>query len=350
MELMRIVAMMLVLLVHATFLSNPWPVKSMFEEAPVNTFIFSYVEAIGLVCVNCFILISGYFSIRPKMKSLCNLLFLIYFYKFLFFGIDWAVNGYSALSMQKTLFPFTDWFVGAYLGLYLLSPLINKYVDTASERELRTFLIVYLSVQILLGWFMPYTCENTKFEIAVPFMEFGNGYSVFAFIGLYCLARYVKIHGHTTLKNMLDKLKARDFLLLFFALALLNTIFFAVARLYVPSPGVSYYLSHLFEKYTNPFTIAASVCLLFFFIKLKVKTTTTLAPTIIVFGKSAFAVYLIHFNFLVLPYFKQAAHAVYEYLPIWGWVMGIAGFVIAVYTVCVLIDQLRLALWRSISK
>lgn len=350
MEMMRIVAMMLVLLVHATFLSNPWPVKSMFEDAPVNTFIFSYVEAIGLVCVNCFILISGYFSIRPKMRSLCNLLFLIYFYKILFFGIDWAVNGYSSLNLQKTLFPFTDWFVGAYLGLYLLSPVINKYVDTAPEKEFRTFLIIYLTVQILLGWFMPYSCESTKFDISVPFMEFGNGYSVFAFIGLYCIARYVKIHGHAALSKLIDKWKARDFLLLFFALTLANTIFFAVARLYVSSAYTSYYLSHLFEKYTNPFTIAASVCLLFFFMKLKVKSTSGFAPAIIVFGKSAFAVYLIHFNFFTLPYFKQCAHAIYESLPIWGWVVAIAGFVIAVYTVCVLIDQARLALWGIISK
>ncbi len=348
MELMRIVAMMLVLLVHATFLSNPWPVKSMFEEAPGSTFVFSYVEAIGLVCVNCFILISGYFSIRPKLKSLCNLLFMVYFYKVVIFGLDWAVNGFSVMNLQKTLFPFTDWFVGAYLGLYLLSPLINKYVDLASEKDLRTFLIVYLSLQVLVGWLMPFTSETSGFVFEAPFMDFSNGYSVFAFIGLYCLARYVKLHGSVALGRLLTRWKARDFILLFFALTLVNTLFFAAARLYVPWPNIAYYLSHLFEKYTNPFTIAASVCLLFFFMKIKVKETSGFAPTIVVFGKSAFAVYLIHFNFLVLPYFKQGAHAIYAGLPIWGWVPAILGFVVAVYTLCVLIDQLRLYVWRKL--
>lgn len=347
MELMRIVAMMLVLLVHATFLSNPWPVRQMFEDDFVNTFVFSYVEALALVCVNCFILISGYFSIKPKWKSFFNLIFIIYFYKALIFTIDCCAHGFNSERLILTLYPFTDWFVGAYLGLYLLSPLINKFADNAEEKEFRWFLIVYLALQITLGWLFPSVSKIEQLQEAA-FMGFNNGYSVLAFVGLYCLARYVKLHGHRTLAPLYQRLRARHFMMLFFAFALINTALFAVSRLYTGE--LSYYLSHLFEKYSNPFTMAASVSLMFFFIKLKVPTSTPMAPAIIVFGKSAFAVYFIHFNFFTLPYYKQAAHAIFDALPIWGWIPAIVLFVIVVYTFCVLIDQARIAAWNAIPK
>ncbi len=345
MELMRIAAMMLVLLVHATFLPNPWPVRQMFEDDFVNTFVFSYVEALALVCVNCFILISGYFSIRPKWKSFLNLIFIIYFYKFLVFGVDCCANGFDSRHLILSVYPFTDWFVGAYLGLYLLSPLVNKFADNAEEKEFRHFLIAFLSVLFTVGWLFPLETEIEQLK-DVSFWQFSNGYSVLAFVGLYCLARYVRLHGQRTLSPLFDRLRARHFLMFFAAFAFLNTVFFAASRLYTGES--SYYLSHLFEKYSNPFTVAASACLLFFFIKLNVPATTPLAPAIIIFGKSAFAVYFIHFNFFTLPYYKQAAHAIFDSLGIWCWIPAILIFVFVVYTICVLIDQLRIAVWNLI--
>jgi len=343
MELMRIVAMMLVLLVHATFLSNPWPVRQMFEDDFVSTFVFSYVEALALVCVNCFILISGYFSIRPKWKSFLNLIFLIYFYKLLIFGGYCFIKGFDNQHLVLAVYPFTDWFVGAYLGLYLLSPVINRFADNAAEKEFRYFLIAFMAVQLTLGWLFPLDTEIEQLKDA-SFMQFNNGYSVLAFVGLYCIARYVRLHGHRTLLPLFNRFRAHHFLLLFAAFALLNTVFFAASRLYTGDS--SYYLSHLFEKYSNPFTVAASVCLLFFFIRIKVPATTRLAPAIVTFGKSAFAVYFIHFNYCTVGYYKQAAHAIFDSLGIWGWIPVILIFVLAVYTVSVLIDQLRIAVWN----
>lgn len=345
MELMRVVAMMLVLLVHACFLSY-WPMKADFIAAPVKSAVETYLEAIALVCVNCFILISGYFSIRPKWKSLLNLLFLIYFYKFIFWGLDLAFNGFSTVNLVKTLYPFTDWFVGAYLGLYLISPVLNKFIEDATEKQLRISLIAYLGVQVTFGWLLPVV--NIEF-LNFSFMDFNCGYSVLSFVGLYVLARYIRLHALTKFSGFFERLRKRELMIAFFSIALVNSLIYTLARLYAPD-RVSYYLCQLFVRYTNPLTVASAVFLLLFFIRLKVEDTSHMASTIVVFGKSAFAVYLIHFNFLILPYYKAAAKWMYTELPVWGWVPAVIVFVMAVYTACVLIDQARLALWRAISK
>lgn len=313
MELMRIVSMMLVLLVHACFLSV-WPMREYFIASPAKAVALTYGESVALVCVNCFILISGYFSIRPKWKSLLNLIFLIYFYKVLIFAIDYGVSGFSKVNFVSAVYPFTDWFVGAYLGLYLLSPVLNKYIDTSTEKELRTFVLVYLAIQVSFGWFI----GGDYHPLSFSFMDFNCGYSVYAFIGLYCLARYIKLHGEHFLGGVLGRWKARDFLLLFLAIAVVNAAMYVFSRVYISDIKLSVYICQLFVRYNNPLTVAQSVCLLCFFIKLRVRSDSPAGPMIVTFGRSAFAVYLIHFNYLLLPYFKQAAKYLYHNLPVWG--------------------------------
>ena len=349
MELMRVVSMMLVLLVHACFLSV-WPMREYFVASPAKAVALTYGESVALVCVNCFILISGYFAIRPKLKSLLNLLFLIFFYKIVIYAVDFTTFGYNQTHLVAAIYPFTDWFVGAYLGLYLLSPILNRYIESAPEKEFRTFLIIFLIIQVTFGW-MPFdwNTDEAYYFLNFNFMDFSCGYSVLAFIGLYCLARYIRLHGEHFLGGVLGRWKARDFLLLFLAIAVVNAAMYVFSRVYISDIKLSVYICQLFVRYNNPLTVAQSVCLLCFFIKLRVRSDSPAGPMIVTFGRSAFAVYLIHFNYLLLPYFKQAAKYLYHNLPVWGWVPAILLYVIAIYVVCVLIDQVRLAVWRAIS-
>lgn len=78
-ELLRIIAMMLVLLAHST-----WNAKY-FNIDMVHTDLLKSVgilEVYGwiFVCVPCFVVISGYFGIRWKWKGLFNYLFQIGFW------------------------------------------------------------------------------------------------------------------------------------------------------------------------------------------------------------------------------------------------------------------------------
>lgn len=82
-ELLRIIAMMMVLLVHANYLSLGRPTPEAISNAPFGSFIQSFAQQLCIICVNLFILISGWFKIKVSFKGLASFLFQILFYNVL---------------------------------------------------------------------------------------------------------------------------------------------------------------------------------------------------------------------------------------------------------------------------
>ncbi len=74
-ELLRILSMFLVLTIHY-IPYRTLPTHDTLAHDTLGTLFDLELRSISFVCVNCFILISGYFGIRWKLKSFSNLLFL----------------------------------------------------------------------------------------------------------------------------------------------------------------------------------------------------------------------------------------------------------------------------------
>lgn len=68
-ELLRLFAMFLVLVVHSDFWILGRPTATCLIEMPVQSFTKVMVESIAIVCVNCFILISGWFGIKATWRG-----------------------------------------------------------------------------------------------------------------------------------------------------------------------------------------------------------------------------------------------------------------------------------------
>ena len=87
-ELLRIVAMLMVLFLHSNFLSLGYVDKVI----SVETFWRVMAEQLCIICVNVFVLISGWFGIKSNLKGSFSLLFQVFFYgillacPFYFFG------------------------------------------------------------------------------------------------------------------------------------------------------------------------------------------------------------------------------------------------------------------------
>lgn len=79
-ELLRLLAMFLVLIVHADFFSLEIPTPKDTITTPTNAFIRLFFESSSIVCVNVFVLISGWFGIKPNTKSFCNFVFQCLFF------------------------------------------------------------------------------------------------------------------------------------------------------------------------------------------------------------------------------------------------------------------------------
>ena len=97
-ELLRNISMFLILVIHANFVALP---KIEYTELLSNTtpsVVRFFIESIGIVAVNVFVLISGWFGIRTRTKSV-----LSFIYQILFFLIGGAFSSYSLAAHRSVL-------------------------------------------------------------------------------------------------------------------------------------------------------------------------------------------------------------------------------------------------------
>lgn len=338
MELLRIVAMLLVLIVHVDFAALGFPTH---EEAVTmtGTTIWRYLfEGLALVCVNVFVLLSGWFGIRASKKGFFKFVTEVLFFGIvcLVFSICMGVES-SAIGTAPTMWLrirntliFTSplyWFVISYMGLYILSPVLNSFIEKASQKELGLTLLFFMLFQTVIGWLVSSDPERG---------QFASGYSILSFIGLYLLARYVKLYpGKLTTKGKIHDLG------LYLALCLLNASI-GFAACYFDINGVNSRI----VAYTNPLVIFASLYLLLFFSKLQIKS-----KVINWIGAGAFGVFLLHLNEnIYFPYFKpaiQSAWANYDGLVCFGCLVG---YVFVFFVAGVLLSKSKQGIDKLINK
>ena len=321
-ELLRIVAMLLVMVVHANFFSIGEPLWSDIEISPLNAITRIFIQSVSIVCVNVFVMITGWFGIRPKMNRLTGLLFQILFFFSLIYLIL-IVLGYESLTLKGVakvlmLLPHS-WFVKAYILLFLISPILNAFCDRAGKKEFLMVLIPFFAFQTLYGWLVP----------GVDF--FSAGYSTISFIGLYLLMQYVKRYGGKQLEG-----NAIHYLVVFMTLTLLNTILYSLAIRYMPSRG-----SMLFY-YVNPIVIASSLFLFLTFHRMNIQSSFVNWT-----ASSSFAVYLVHAcPFILTPFYKPLVLHLYSRYDGILCLVFLLGMILIVFMVSVLIDKIRLIVWQ----
>lgn len=79
-EVLRIIAMQLVLVGHSNIASNGDAYYDFVHSNLLKEICITEIKSWTFVCVPCFVVISGYFGIRWKWKGLFNYLFQIGFW------------------------------------------------------------------------------------------------------------------------------------------------------------------------------------------------------------------------------------------------------------------------------
>lgn len=316
-ELLRIVAMFLVLVTHADYVSIGLPKSIDILSSPANAITRLSIESISVVCVNLFILISGWFGIRAHIKGLCNFLFQCAFFLIgtYVFSIIIGFQNISSTGLMSCLVLTRSWFIPAYLGLYILSPLINVFLEQAGKRRLELFLIAFYCFQTYFGTLR-----------SVAFIE--DGYSTFSFIGLYCLGRYLKMYG--------KKIFHYGWLLYLLSIVA-NTMLYILKKEYFEFINV--------YNYINPFVVIGAVGLFIIFANMKISHNRVIN----FISKSSFAVFLLHTSYSVYPVFIDIVRNIYENYTGLSCMGIIFCFLILVFAISVLCDLPRRALWNWIA-
>lgn len=323
-ELFRIVAMFLVLVVHADFFSLQAPTPNEFHASRLPTIGRLFFESLSIGCVNMFVLISGWFGIRPKVRSFSNFLFQCLFFLIgiyavcLAFGLaDFSLRGVAgcfALLRQNY------WFIKAYVGLYIMAPVLNAYVEHATKLQLGRTLVFFYLFQTVYSW------------VSGAAVFFESGYSTMSFAGLYMLARYAHLYPHR-----LTAFPARYDFLIFIGVVLFHTLLGAASL----GVGVSFLIGKI-NSYVNPLVIISSLYLLLGFTKLRFSYRLVNAV-----AASSFAVYLLHANpNLCKPYFCRAVQFIYHETSGMLCVSYIFIFLVLVFVVAIIADRLRIRCWN----
>lgn len=270
-ELMRLICMFMIL-VHHVICHCVYSVDILYnrEGETSNVLLFHmFVNSLCYVGVNCFILISGYFGIKFKLKGLLSLYFTCIFYSIIrhYIACCYEQIPFTFECIKNSIFVFSHnnywWFVNCYFVLYLLSPLLNKALNCFSKKEYHVILCLLIFLNIYMGFVWG------KYN--------QNGYTVPQFIFVYTIGRYIgKYVSHDWINS-----KRNFSFILYISCVFIFWLIASVDRV----QSVPFWRS---LPYNNPFLIVGAIELLLFMLSFHFKSNA-----INIIASSAFSIYLL---------------------------------------------------------
>ncbi|SET10770.1 acyltransferase family protein [Prevotella sp. kh1p2] len=325
MELLRIIAMFLVMVSHANFWILSFPTTSDFAVSPLATLMRVLLETLSIVSVNVFVLISGWYGMKLRRTKLLSFIFQILFFNVLISVLSslYAGKEIYVIDIVKAslLLDGSLWFVKAYLMLLILSPLLNIYIQNVERKQYKCLLISFFLFQSVYGWLFPYST-----------VWICNGYSVISFVALYLLARYIYIYRPSFSCNK----RYMDFM------GYIGLSVFILV-LYVLLSNYNLELCRRLFMYSSPLVILSSLYLLFAFSKMQFKSLY-----INYVAASVFSVYLFHQNTVFEYIFRGDVLRIYNNHSGLYVILYTGSYLVLIYATSFAIDQIRRFCWRHI--
>lgn len=261
-ELLRIFAMFMIVWYHL--------VSYLMYEIP-NTIhmegweTFLPIMHIGVVL---FMLISGYYGIKPSVNGFLRIFLLTMIY---YLPVEIVRCVHHNGDLVDTLMFITNipyWFIRTYLFFYVLSPIVNKFISTSSEKELNYMLLTLGVIACYFGL----TGGDASLE---------HGKNVVNFTFIYLVGNAIRRYE--------PKWKDINGWLLFGALLAINVVIVALLWYYPRTTQLGYQVWQLSFPYCSPLLIINASLVFMLFTKMHFSSSC-----INTIASSVFAVYLIH--------------------------------------------------------
>ena len=307
--------MFLVLVVHADYFSLGAPSRADIELDTITSLMRIFFEACSIACVNIFVVISGWFGIRPSLKGFGSFVFQCAYFLFGIF-IVMVLTGLTSFSFKGLASCFLclewNWFIKAYICLYILSPVLNSFCKEENRKVMKMVIIAYFLFQTVYGWLTP----GSKF--------FEGGYSTISFIGLYLLARYCKLFA----PKVATFRKSTDAIIIVTLVLLITILEYLRIQFSLPVNVMTY---------SNPLVIVLSIYVLLLFSKISIQSRV-----INWIATSSFAVFLLHTNYsFCRPYFcVHVNHLFDSYNGVSG-ISLISLYLVVLFVAAIILDQPR---------
>ena len=336
-DLLRCVAMFLVLLLHLLLYSGTLTAHRVFSAGYETAWT---VECFAFCAVDIYAMISGYVGVGKKVRyaSLANLWLTVCFYTVLATAV-FAIAEPDKYDLSPTspfppfvraFFPVAAnqyWYFCAYFLLFMFLPLINAGLDAFSDRKLKVTAILLFCV----------CCVMDTVSYA-DVLRIASGYSPMWLLILYVIGAAIR---RTDPFKRVPKWALGLGYIFFSSLTVLSK--YLLAQLSLAVRGKIFRDDYLI-RYISPTVVCAAVCLLLLFSRLRLpkwlqRVTGWIAP-------SAFCVYLIHDNPLVREFFMKKFYWFLPKLSAPRLVLGLFVCAVGLYLVCTVIDVPRRVLFR----
>ena len=292
---------------------------------------YDWVRAFWLplhVGVVVFVLISGYFHIRASSRGLIVFLgvLLVYSIPGIISGIRNADSAKDILHSLQFVSQSDYWFVKTYLGLYLVSPLLNVFLDHSSVRRQGYILVVLALITLYYGSM----ARNTFYA---------EGKNLLYFILIYLIGHF--------LREFSDRWKAWGSRPLVGGYLLLNVLL-VLSFLFFREGWLGNLVWKLSFPYNSPILILNAVLL--FMIVGRMEFTNTWVNRL---AESCFAVYLIHGSALFVASLERPLIQklyLFSEPKIGLFILLLFLLAIGIMLSCIAIDQCFSPLWRGLRR
>lgn len=337
-ELLRIILMFQVVFLHICSYGGYYHHVTAFGD--FQTFLYWLMMFLSRTPVYVYIVILGYFSVSSKSnQSIRSVLPKIkkMYIPMLFFSLTIPAvmlsTGAAPVKPETIISAFfpvlsRTWsFMTLYLIVILLSPFVNRCLNSISKKEF-TILIGILFF-IFSVWNMLGHLPNVKNVISVAgVINTDGGKGLYGYLFMYILGAYIRLH----IKKH-DKAKWR-YLAVFAGIAVVNTVLVLLIPQYIDAS--------MFND--NPGSVIQGACLLLFFRDLKFKSRAVNHIALLNLG-----VYMIHEHPLMRNFIWNNLFSFtnddsfYTVFPLY--VFEALGICALVFISCAVIEQLRRGLF-----
>ncbi|OUN80295.1 hypothetical protein B5G06_11810 [Flavonifractor sp. An52] len=292
-DVLRILIMFMIVAGHALYHGGILKTVTPFS---IEYYIANFIEALLVVHVNCFVLLSGYFLSKKQFSF--KRIFLLWgqmlFWSVLLFAVIFILNGSKTIDVKevvKSFLPFTQqryWFMTTYLLMYILVPFLNAAIEYMPKRKLQCALAMWFSVFVLLQNVF-FWRNFTYFEIRSPLF--------FAF--LYLVGAYIRKYGFSI------KIPWVWGYILF-------TCVITLSQIVLDKLGITVFLSpdgrSLLYAYNSVTVVLSSVCFFMVFLNHKITYSSKLGRITSLIAPLTLGVYLIHDHPNVREYIWEWLH------------------------------------------
>ena len=296
------------------------------------------VQALTVCAVNCFLLITGYFSgssCELRIKKIIFLYGQVFFYSVAIYLIL-LLTGTIEISLVGAIHSFLPflsgqyWFFSSYILLLMLAPFLNRMLNGLSAVTLKILISIVVFFFYVLSMF------------SVVFLRFDptDGMGIVGFITLYIIGYALKRFDFK-----FSRVK------IFVGLSINCVAIFAskVLLSYVVDSMQLDASSSLLYRYNSFFQLVNAVLLLLLFLKISVRENARRVVTF--FSTSVFGVYLIHEhpNLRRIIWNDDLCRGLLE-ASFLRYVVQVFSIAVVLFLVCVFLEKTRGCVWRWVSK